>query len=162
MFAKDARTQQALREQFKRREPERVYLAVVYGHPSPAAGVWRDHLVWDRTASIQKETHPRDPRGKEAICQYRVLASFEEASLVEITLRTGKRNQIRLQARLRGHTLVGEKRYVSGPDRLRPIAFPRQALHAMRLTFRHPGDERPVRFESPIPADVARLLRELR
>ena len=57
-------------------------------------------------------------------------------------LQTGKRNQIRIQARLRGHTLVGERRYVYGPDALRPIAFARQALHAYRLSFLHPSDGR--------------------
>ena len=64
--------QDALKEQFLRHEPERVYRAVVYGHPSPPEGTWRDHLVWDLKALIQKETHPRDPRGKEAISHYRV------------------------------------------------------------------------------------------
>ena len=59
-------------------------------------------------------------------------------------LQTGKRNQIRIQARLRGHTLVGERRYVFGPDTLRPIAFGRQALHAYRLSFLHPTDGRPL------------------
>ena len=59
--------QARLKEQFKRREPERVYWAVVYGHPTPPPGTWRDHLVWDQKALIQKETHPRDPRGTEAI-----------------------------------------------------------------------------------------------
>ena len=58
------RTQQHLRAQFKRREPERVYRAVVYGHPSPPSGTWRDQLVWDTRALIQKETHPRDPAGE--------------------------------------------------------------------------------------------------
>jgi 23S rRNA pseudouridine1911/1915/1917 synthase len=162
VFTKDARTQQQLRAQFKRREPERVYLAVVYGHPDPAAGTWRDTLAWDTTALIQKETHPRDPRGKEAISEYRVVESFEATSLIEVRLRTGKRNQIRLQARLRGHTLVGERRYVFGPDVLRPMAFPRQALHAYRLRFSHPIDGRPVQVEAPLPADLKALLMRLR
>lgn len=162
VFAKHATAQKRLRDQFKRHEPERVYLAVVYGRPSPSSGTWRDHLVWDGAALIQKETHPRDPRGKEAISRYQVIEAFDGASLVEVRLVTGKRNQIRIQARLRGHTLVGEQRYVYGPDSLRPIAFPRQALHAYRLAFAHPVDGRPMRFEAPIPADMAELLARLR
>lgn len=162
VFAKNARAQQQLKSQFKAREPERVYLAVVYGHPTPAEGTWRDRLVWDRSALIQKETHPRDPEGKEAVCEYRLLEAFRGASLIEVRLRTGKRNQIRIQARLRGHTLVGEERYIYGPDSLRPIQFNRQALHAQRLTFRHPADGRPLRFESPIPADFQALVAQLR
>jgi len=162
IFAKQADAQEALKAQFRRREPERVYQAVVYGRPDPAAGTWRDHLVWDQTALIQKETHPRDPRAKEAISDYRLVEAFRAASLVEVRLRTGRRNQIRIQARLRGHTLVGERRYVFGPDRLRSIAFHRQALHAWRLAFRHPQDGRPLEFEAPLPADFLDLLARLR
>jgi 23S rRNA pseudouridine1911/1915/1917 synthase len=162
VFAKDAQTQEALKAQFRRREPERVYLAVVYGHPEPRTGTWRDRLVWDRKALIQKETHPRDPEGTDAISDYRVVETFRDASLIEVRLQTGKRNQIRIQARLRGHTLVGERRYVYGPDALRPIAFSRQALHAYRLAFEHPADRRVVHFEAPLPADFRELLVRLR
>jgi Pseudouridylate synthases, 23S RNA-specific len=162
VFAKDAHAQRALKEQFKRREPARVYWAVVYGSPDPPAGTWRDFLVWDEKALIQKETHPRDPRASEAICEYRVLESFDGASLIEVRLRTGRRNQIRIQARLRGHTLVGEARYVYGPGTLRPIAFGRQALHAHRLTFQHPTDGRTLDLEAPPPPDFNDLLARLR
>jgi 23S rRNA pseudouridine1911/1915/1917 synthase len=162
LFAKTGPAHEILREQFKRHRPERVYHAVVYGFPSPPAGTWRDYLVWDDRALIQKETHPRDPKGKEAISHYRVLEPLAAAALVEVQLVTGRRNQIRIQARLRGHTLVGEKRYTFGPDELRPISFPRQALHACRLTFSHPGDGREMRFEVPLPDDMAELVKRLR
>ena len=162
VFAKDSAAQADLKEQFKRREPERVYLAVVYGRPDPPSGTWRDHLVWDDKALIQKQTHPRDPRGTEAISDYRVVERFRDTSLIEVRLRTGRRNQVRIQARLRGHTLVGEKRYVFGPEALRPIQFPRHALHAYRLAFRHPRDGRAVQFEAPPPADFTDLLARLR
>jgi 23S rRNA pseudouridine1911/1915/1917 synthase len=162
VFAKTVRGQDALKDQFRRRDVERVYWAVVYGHPTPSAGTWRDHLVWDTTALIQKETSPGDPRGKEAISHYRVIEVYQGTSLLEVRLETGKRNQIRLQARLRGHTLVGERRYVYGPDSLRPLAFGRQALHAHRLSFRHPVDGRPLSFEAPLPADLTGMLARLR
>lgn len=161
VFAKHAAAQTALKEQFRRREPERVYWAVVYGHPDPPAGTWRDHLTWDTKALIQKETSPRDPRASEAISQYRVLKRFRDTALIEVRLTTGRRNQIRIQARLRGHTLVGEKRYVYGPDALRTIPFERQALHARRLSFLHPADGRPLAFEAPPPADFDALLARL-
>ena len=162
VFAKNTRAQAHLKSQFRRREPERVYRAVVYGHPQPMAGTWRDHLVWDTKALVQKQTHTDDPKGAEAISEYRVLETFPDASLIEVRLHTGKRNQIRIQARLRGHTLVGERRYVFGPEAIRPIAFARQALHAYRLSFRHPSDDRPLTFEAPLPADFADLLGRLR
>jgi RluA family pseudouridine synthase len=162
VFAKDARTQSRLKAQFKRREPRRIYLAVVYGHPEPQAGTWRNHLVWDDKALIQKETHPRDRDATEAISDYRVLESFRDTSLIEVHLHTGRRNQIRIQARLRGHTLVGEKRYTYGPDALRTVQFERHALHAYRLGFDHPDDGRPLELEAPPPADFVALLDRLR
>jgi 23S rRNA pseudouridine1911/1915/1917 synthase len=162
LFAKDGRTHAALKQQFRERTPERVYLAIVYGHPVPEAGMWRDYLVWDSKALIQKETHPNDPRAAEAISQYRVVEKFASTSLIEVRLTTGKRNQIRIQARLRGHTLVGEVRYTFGPDELRPIRFKRQALHAWRLTFQHPIEQRPMTYEAPLPSDMTKLLGDLR
>jgi 23S rRNA pseudouridine1911/1915/1917 synthase len=161
VFAKDDRTQAALKGQFRRHEPHREYWAVVYGHPDPASGTWRDHLVWDTKALIQKRTHPHDPRGTEAISRYRTLEAFPDASLVEVLLHTGKRNQIRLQARLRGHPLVGEQRYAIGVEP-GSIAFPRHALHAYRLALQHPADGRLLRFEAPLPRDLVDLLARLR
>ena len=161
VFAKHASAQAALKAQFRRREPTRVYLAAVYGHPEPASGVWRDHLVWDEKALVQKSTHPRDPEGTEAISHYRVRERFRDASLIEVSLVTGRRNQIRLQARLRGHQLIGEQRYTYGPDTLRTIRFERHALHAWRLGFRHPADGRPLEFEAPLPPDFTALIARL-
>ena len=114
--------------------------------------------MWDTKALIQKETHPSDPAGVDAECNYRVVERFAETSLIEVRLHTGKRNQIRIQARLRGHTLVGEKRYVYGPDTLRPIAFPRQALHAWRVAVVHPVTRERLLLEAPIPPDIDGLL----
>jgi len=162
LFAKHTSAQRTLKEQFKRREPRRVYWALVYGTPDRPEGTWRDVLVWDEKALIQKETHPRDPRGQDAISRYSVLEAFTDASLIEVTLKTGRRNQIRIQARLRGHTLVGEDRYVYGPGSLRTIDFGRQALHARRLSIRHPTDGRSLEFEAPLPADFLELLTRLR
>lgn len=162
VFATRPDAQAKLRNQFRRREPERVYLAVVYGHPSPESGTWRDQLVWDPKALIQKETHPKDPRGLNAESKYKVLERLRGASLIEVRLVTGRRNQIRLQARLHGHTLVGEERYVYGPDVLRPIPFGRQALHAFQLSFRHPVTGRPLSFEAPLPADMIDLITRLK
>ena len=162
VFAKTLRAQGQLKGQFRRREPERVYWAVVHGHPEPAVGTWCDHLVWDARTLIQKRTRPGDPHGKQAISHYHVLEALPGASLVEVRLETGKQNQIRLQARLRGYMLVGERRYVGGPEALRPIVFSRQALHAYRLSFRHPDDARLLRFEAAVPTDFAELLARLR
>jgi 23S rRNA pseudouridine1911/1915/1917 synthase len=164
LFAKSDSAQRALRDQFKRREPERVYYAIVHGRVEPAEGTWRNHLVWNAKALIQKETHGNDPRGIESISDYRVIEIFDRATLLEVRLRTGRRNQIRVQAHLRGHDLVGEGRYVGGndPDDRQAIRFNRQALHAVRLSFTHPIDGRRLEFEAPLPADLVDLLAQLR
>jgi 23S rRNA pseudouridine1911/1915/1917 synthase len=172
VFAKSAKAQQALKDQFAAREPERVYWAVVHGHPRPAQGRWRDRLAWDDEALRQTVTDARN-KGTEAISDYRVLETFAETSLVEVRLHTGKRNQIRIQAALRGHMLVGERQYGRPGNRsVRPQperhtgstrdSFPRQALHAHRLSFRHPVDDRVLTFEAPLPSDLSELIRRLR
>ncbi len=160
IFAKSFAAQQKLKNQFERREPERVYWAFVYGHPQPA-GVWQDELVWDQKALKQREARRNDLQKQEAICRYRVLEKFAEASLLEVSLVTGKRNQIRLQAALRGHPLIGERKYAEKNAPQATIDFPRQALHAKRLSFRHPLDGRKLGFEAPLPADLQELLKRL-
>jgi 23S rRNA pseudouridine1911/1915/1917 synthase len=162
VIAKHAAAHAALKAQFLRREPERVYLAVVYGVPSPSSGRWRDRLSWDRRMLIQKKTHRHDPSGREAVSEYRVIEPFRDAALIEVRLVTGKRNQIRIQARLRGHVLIGEQRYVSSSESRRTVPFPRQALHAFRLGFVHPTTNRPMKFEAPMPEDFRQLVAGLR
>jgi 23S rRNA pseudouridine1911/1915/1917 synthase len=162
VFAKTAAAQRAIKDQFARREPERVYWAVVHGSPRPARGRWRDHLAWDDDALKQTLTDARDPKGVEAISEYRVLETFGDASLVEVRLHTGKRNQIRIQAAVRGHALVGERQYTCGPSKRTGPTHPRQALHAHWLAFAHPVDGRKLTFEAPLPQDLADLLARLR
>jgi 23S rRNA pseudouridine1911/1915/1917 synthase len=162
IFAVHSRAQQHLKRQFLRREPERVYWAVLHGRPRPDAGEWRDQLVWNEKALIQRHARPADPEALDAVCTYRVLEPFDAATLVEVRLDTGKQNQIRIQAQLHGHPLVGERRYVEDDVRRHGVAFARQALHAFRLSFRHPADDRWLRFEAPLPADFRKLLARLR
>jgi 23S rRNA pseudouridine1911/1915/1917 synthase len=162
LFAAHTRAQQHLKGQFRRREPERVYRAVLRGRLEPAAGEWRDRLAWSERALIQRAVRRDDPKGIEAVSTYRVLETFAAATLVEVHLDTGKQNQIRIQAQLRGHPLVGERRYVDEGAGRAVVPFARQALHAYSLAFRHPADDRPVRFEAPLPADFRKLLDRLR
>ena len=160
VFATRADAQHVLKAQFERREPERVYLAVVAGQPEPAAGSWRDHLVWDADDLMQRPGRPAAVRTKECRSDYRVLEQFRGAALIEVRLVTGKRNQIRVQAALHGHPLVGERRY-TGPVEV-DIPFKRQALHAHRLGFSHPDSGRPLPFEAGTPDDLLGLLERLR
>lgn len=161
VFARDADAQRALTDQFRRREAERLYRAVVHGHPEPARGVWRDRIVWDTKALVQKPARPGERDAEDAVSEYRTVERLRGASLLEVRLETGRRNQIRIQAALRGHALVGERRYTN-EGRHRDIPFGRQALHAWRLGFRHPVDGRVMELEAPPPADFEDLLARLR
>jgi len=161
LFAKSRDAQQELKAQLERREPERVYLALVHGDVQTSAGEWRDRVVWSAEELRLRAARPSDPDGSEAISRFRVLERLGRATLLEVSLVTGKRNQIRLQASLRGHPLLGETMYL-GRRRPPSIAAPRQALHALRLGFAHPRGGRPMRFEAPLSADLTALLDRLR
>lgn len=168
VFAKSRAAREDLKAQFAARTPERVYWAVVYGCPAPAQGEWRDWLRWDEKGLAQRPARAGDEDASEAVCHYRVVERFAAAAragavtLIEVRLVTGKQNQIRAQAALRGHQLVGERRYLSDVAPPRPLSFARQALHALRLGFNHPRDRRPLTFEAPLPPDFAALLAQLR
>ncbi len=164
LFALAPAVRDALKRQFELRTPTRAYLAVVNGTPDPPTGTWRDQLVWDAERLVQKRAHATEGRAKEAVARYRVVERFARQSLVEISLVTGKRNQIRVQAGSRGHALVGERQYRFGRprDEAHEPEFARQALHAARLGFTHPATRRRVEFTSDIPEDMQGLLRRLR
>ena len=154
----------ALKDQFEAHAPERLYQAVVLGQPLPASGSWRDRLAWDPTTFRQRRAHGTDARAKEAVAQYVVREQFAAAARLEVSLVTGKRNQIRVQAALRGHPLLGEHQYRfdAAPE---PADLPtpaRHALHAWRLGFAHPTTAERVSFTAPLPDDLERLLSALR
>jgi 23S rRNA pseudouridine1911/1915/1917 synthase len=163
VFARTGRAQAHLKDQFASRTPERVYHAVVQGAPEPRAGSWRTWLRWEAATRIQRVVAARTPRSHEAIARYRVLETFGPASLVEVRLVTGRRHQVRAQAWVAGHPLVGERLYV-GPPAPAPstIAFARQALHGVRLAFAHPRTGERLAFDVPPPADFAALVERLR
>lgn len=161
VFAMRVEAQRSLRDQFRRHEPERVYTAIVRGVPSPRAGSWRDYLTWDQAR--RQQTSGRGPSGgHEAMCHYKVVESYGDAAQVEVHLVTGLRNQIRVQASLRGHPLLGERQYLGTQMSASHQACPRQALHARRLSFRHPVTGETVTIEAPLPQDIVELIGALR
>jgi len=163
LFARTLAARDALKGQFARRTPSRVYSAVMLGRVAPQSGTWRDVLAWDPSSLRQRKAHGHDARGKAAEAHYRVVKQFVEAALVEVALITGKRNQIRVQAAMRGHPLLGERQYrFNSPAE--PETMPRirrQALHAQALGFVHPDTGRQVTFTAPIPDDFAALIAAL-
>ncbi|BCS33152.1 pseudouridine synthase [Luteitalea sp. TBR-22] len=163
LFALTERARMTLVHQFARRTPTRIYLALVNGHPSPAEGIWEDRLSWDEEAFVQRPAREGDPEARDASCAYRVVSRFAETTLLEITLHTGRQGQIRAQAHLRGHSLVGDRRY--RPREGAPghgVRFPRQALHAQRLAFAHPVTGAQVELTAPLPDDLRDLIDRLR
>jgi 23S rRNA pseudouridine1911/1915/1917 synthase len=164
LLARTAAASEVLKDQFEAQAPERVYQAVLLGCPVPTSGTWRDRLSWDASTFRQRRAHGTDARAKEAVAQYAVREQFAAAARVEVSLVTGKRNQIRVQAALRGHPLLGEHQYrFDAPHE--PAGMPamgRHALHAWRLGFVHPLTAQRVSFTAPLPDDLERLLCELR
>jgi len=154
----------ALKGQFEAHTPERVYQAIVMGRLQPANGTWQDWLSWDATTFRQRRAHARDARGKEALARYVVREQFATAAQVEVSLVTGKRNQIRVQAGVRGHPLLGDGQYrfAAPPEPPGLPSIGRYALHAWRLGFVHPLSREPVAFESPLPGDMVGLIEALR
>jgi 23S rRNA pseudouridine1911/1915/1917 synthase len=159
-FARTPRALHVLKEQFLRREPERSYLAVVTGVPSPAAGTWRDHFIWNARETRLEPARPHAHDPLEALSRYEVLEAFAAAALLGVQLVTGRRNQVRAQASLHGHPLAGERQYLHAG--VPALPFARQALHAHRLAFAHPATGARVAFESPLPRDLRQLTDRLR
>ncbi|MEJ2700574.1 MAG: pseudouridine synthase, partial [Desulfuromonadales bacterium] len=99
--------------------------------------------------------------GKEAVTRYRVLEEFDDASLVEIEIPTGRSHQIRVHFSEAGHPLLGDARY-GGPDQNGEMVYPRQMLHAWKLSLDHPVTGEYLALEAPLPEDMAGILASLR
>ncbi len=145
-----------LRSQFASGRPERVYLAVAEGRVERDEGRLV-HRLAEHPVSLKvhpvEDGHP----GRQAVLRYRVRERFRAATLLEVTLETGRKNQIRVQLAAEGHPLVGDVVY----GRPSPL-IERTALHAYRLAFDHPSRGQRLAFEAPLPADLRRLLASLR
>ena len=107
--------------------------------------------MWDQTSLIQRETHPGDPRGKEAVADYRVVEPLADTSLIEVRLHTGKRNQIRIQSRLRVTRSWASSGTCTGRTKCGRSNFRGRRCMRSRLAFAHPADGRELRFEAPLP-----------
>jgi 23S rRNA pseudouridine1911/1915/1917 synthase len=158
---------------------ERAYVAVVWGAPPRPSGTIDAPLgrsSKDRTLRAVVNAGQADAR--HAVTHYKVLERFGPtgadplASLVECRLETGRTHQIRVHMAHIGHPLVGDgdygRAFRSKANRLgEPAAgivkaFPRQALHARLLAFRHPTTHMMMRFEAPLPKDLDTLVAAFR
>ena len=146
VFAKTTHVRDKLQEMFARHDMDRVYVAIVYGKLRESSGTFRSFLAEDRDLRVHSVSDPK--KGKEAITHYRTIASGRRYSMLELTLETGRRNQIRVQLAEAGHPIVGDTMYGKGRD----LELRRLALHARDLSFVHPRTGKKVSFRSDIPA----------
>ncbi|WP_417562805.1 RluA family pseudouridine synthase [Microbacterium sp.] len=149
----------ALKRAFKERTVEKIYHAVVQGHPDPLSG----------TIDAPIGRHPNHPwkfavtpDGKDSVTHYETLEAFRGASLLEIHLETGRTHQIRVHMAAHRHPCVGDPLYGADPTLSARLGLTRQWLHAHRLAFTHPGTGERVSFASPYPADFQHALDVLR
>jgi len=154
-----ARTDQAHRSlsaQFAGRTVEKVYLALVAGKLRKTIGTIEEkigrHPVHRQRMSIAAS------RGRPAKTDYRVLSSSDEMTLVECRLHSGRTHQIRVHLHHLRHPVLGDKVYGGRFARY----FPRQMLHAWKLSFRHPRTEDWRQFEAPPPQDFHDAVKSLR
>lgn len=156
LFARSRRAFEALEAQFVTRTIERIYTAVATGRVEPDEGRFRSRLVEDRR-SLKVHSTRRPGEGKEAITEYKVTERLPRATVLSISLRTGRRNQIRVHLAEAGHPLVGDRSY----GKPSPI-IGRTALHARILRFLHPVTGQRLEFESAPPRDIRHLIKMLR
>jgi 23S rRNA pseudouridine1911/1915/1917 synthase len=162
VFARTPQAERHLGKQFRAHSVERSYLALVRGKAS--AGRIESRLVPDRGDGRRGST--REPgAGQRAVTHLRLVEELGDYSLVECRLETGRTHQVRIHLGEAGTPLCGERIY-DRPLNGRPLpdasGFPRVALHAGLLGFEHPATGKQMTWTSPLPADMAGLVRRLR
>jgi 23S rRNA pseudouridine1911/1915/1917 synthase len=171
VVAKNDQAHQNLSQQFKARQVQKSYLALVWGAPAQAGGCI-DRPV-GRHAVERKRMAVVAHGGREAITLWQVQERLAGATLLLVTLKTGRTHQIRVHCQSMGHPIVGDPVYGRRRVMPRPTGSRsephdilgqarRQMLHAARLAFTHPISGEALTFEAPVPEDMATLLRTLR
>lgn len=158
VVAKTERAYSVLKDAFRQRTTRKSYHALVQGLPDPVDG----------TVDAPIGRHPgHDWRfaviegGRESRTHYRLLEAYGRASLMDVTLETGRTHQIRVHFSALGHPCAGDLTYGADPHLAAELGLTRQWLHAVELGFYHPGDGEWVSFRSDYPADLAQALRIL-
>lgn len=188
VVAKSDQAHQGLAKQFEKHTVERKYMALVYGAPDvmdprlrgvkgvsfEGSNVLRITTLLGRHRTDRQRQAVSFSDGRHAITRARVVEPFgtpTQVTLVECWLETGRTHQIRVHMAHAGHGLVGDQTYggrrklshkaLSEAARTAIAQFPRQALHAAVLGFTHPVSGQDMRFEAPLPADMAQLVETL-
>jgi 23S rRNA pseudouridine1911/1915/1917 synthase len=158
LLAKNDLAHRWLQEQFRQRQAQKVYLALVDGKPPTARGrveaaIGRDPGQRKRMAVVAPE------KGRAAVSEYRTLETFPLHTLLEVHPITGRTHQIRLHLAFLGCPVTGDTVY---GHKKASLPLGRQFLHAARLTICLPGEDQPRCFEAPLPQELERALEQLR
>ena len=159
VVAKSERAYTELKRAFHDREVDKIYHAIVQGHPDPLAGTI-DAPIGRHPSSSWKFAVTAG--GKPSITHYETIEAFPSSSLLEIHLETGRTHQIRVHMAAQRHPCVGDAMYGADPTISARLGLSRQWLHAHKLGFTHPATGEYVQFESPYPADLQHALDVLR
>ena len=166
IVAKDTQSFDSLTEAMKKRRIKRQYLALCQGRIISGGTI--DKPI-DRDSKNRVKMAVTDT-GKPAVTHYRVKARYPAHTLLSVELETGRTHQIRVHLTHAGYPLVGDKTYRKQKAlvcRITPelqqacLHFPRQALHAEKLTLTHPINGRDINFKAPIPDDMNSLIKSM-
>lgn len=152
MYARNPRAKEAMQHNWNNMVLERKYLAVVEGKVDDDEGEIRSYLAENSQYEVYSTSNPDE--GQLAVTRYKVLKRANGYSLLEVSLDTGRKNQIRVHMKDLGHPIAGDRKYGA---RTSPIH--RLALHAQTLRFVHPVTRQLMSFTTPIPASFSSMVR---
>ncbi len=152
LFAKSKKVQEILQKDWNDSIVERSYLAVVEGTVEKTEGTIVSWLKENKALIMYSSKTQED--GQKAITHYKVMKTGNQFSLLDVKLETGRKNQIRVHMKDLGYPVTGDKKYGS---KLNPIG--QMGLHARVLAFKHPGNGKVLRFDTPIPGKFLKLFR---
>jgi 23S rRNA pseudouridine1911/1915/1917 synthase len=159
VVAKSERAYTILKRAFRSRNVDKIYHALVQGHPDPFTGTIEAPIGRHPGADYKMAVMER---GRHSVTHYSTLEAFVAATLLEIKLETGRTHQIRVHMAAIRHPCVGDLMYGADPVLADKLGLERQSLHAVRLSFAHPGSGELMQFESPYPPDLQHALDAIR
>jgi 23S rRNA pseudouridine1911/1915/1917 synthase len=158
VVAKTEKAMTDLARQFKERETEKEYMAIVRGVPKPPTG--RINAKIGRHRIHRKKMTIDEKHGRHAVSNYKVVEAFQYASLIHVRIETGRTHQIRVHMASLRHPILGDRVYArKQPTDIWPN---RQMLHAAKLCLTHPDSGDKLTFTAPLPPDMEALLARLR
>lgn len=155
IIAKNQFSHMFLAKEMETNSIDKLYLALVHGFLPEQSGVINEAIGREDEDSIKREVIAN---GKAAVTHYRVIEEYQNASLVELKLETGRTHQIRVHLSYLGNPIIGDKLYGIEES----VIISRQALHAFKLNFRHPITKTKLTLKSDLPSDMEELCHKLK